>query len=123
MKKHIKLIAAVATAGGLFAMSSAHAIAPAAAAGIAALAGAAVGTAAAQANPPALAVVPSAVPAPAVTVVPNTVVMGAAPAVQEVIPAPRAGYRWDEGHYEIRNGVTMWVPGHWVATDAVIYQE
>lgn len=119
--KHNKLIAALlATAGGLFAMSSAHAIAPAAAAGIAALAGAAVGSAAAQANPPAVAVVPP----PAVAVVPNssTVVMGGPPVVEEVIPAPREGYRWERGHYEIHNGVSAWVSGHWVPNDVVIYQ-
>ena len=119
--KHNKLIAALATAGGLFAMSSAHAIAPAAALGIAALAGAAVGNTAAQANPPAVAVIPP----PAVAVVPgsSTVVMGGPPVVQEVIPAPREGYQWQRGHYEIRNGVSAWVPGHWVSNDVVIYQD
>lgn len=120
--KHNKLIAALATAGGLLAMGSAHAIAPAAAAGVAALAGAAVGTAAAQAYPPAVAVLPP----PAVTVVPNssTVVMGGPPAVvQEVIPAPQEGFRWEQGHYVIQNGVTAWVPGHWVPHDVVIYPD
>lgn len=116
--KHSKMIAALATAGGLFAMGSAHAIAPAAAAGIAAMIGAGVGSAAAQANPPAVAVVP----APPVAVAPNTVVMGGPPVVQEVVPAPQAGYRWERGHYEIQNGVSAWVPGHWVANDVVIYQ-
>ena len=117
--KHSKVIAAVATAGGLLAMSSAHAIAPAAAAAVAGLAGAVVGAAAAQAGQPPPAVVQ---PAP-VAVVPNTVVMGAGPAVvQEVIPAPRAGYRWQQGHYEAQNGVTMYVPGHWVPEAVVIYQ-
>jgi hypothetical protein len=103
-------------------MSSAHAIAPAAALGIAALAGAAVGSTAAQANPPAVAVVP---PPAAVAVVPNssTVVMGGPPVVQEVIPAPRDGYQWQRGHFEIRNGVSAWVPGHWVSNDVVIYQD
>jgi hypothetical protein len=119
--KHNKLIAALATTAGLFAMSSAHAIAPAAAAGIAALAGAAVGSAAAQANPPAVAVVP----APSVAVVPNssTVVMGGPPVVQEVIPAPQQGYRWERGHFEIQNGVSAWVPGHWVPNNVVIYEQ
>lgn len=116
--KHNKLIAAVATAGGLLVMGSAHAIAPAAAAAAAALAGAAVGSAAAQANPPTVAVVP----AQPVAVAPNTVVMGAGPVVQEVIPAPRDGYRWQQGHYELQNGVNVWTPGHWVANDVVIYQ-
>jgi len=118
--KHNKLIAVLATAGGLFAMGSAHAIAPAAAVGIGALAGAAIGSAAAQANPPAVAYVPP----PAVTYVPSssTVVMGGPPVVQEVVPAPRDGYRWQQGHYEIQNGVSAWVPGHWVANDVVIYQ-
>jgi hypothetical protein len=118
--KHNKLIAALATAGGLFAMGSAHAIAPAAAAGIAALAGAAVGSAATQPAPPAVAVVPS----PPVAVVPNsaTVVMGAPPVVQEVIPAPQEGYRWQPGHYEIQNGVSTFVSGHWVPNSVVIYE-
>ena len=117
--KHSKLIAAVATAGSLFAMSSAHAIAPAAAAGLAALAGAAVGSAAAQAQPPHVAVVPAA----PVAVAPNTVVMGGPPVVmQETIPAPREGYAWQQGHFEIQNGVNIWVPGHWIANSAVIYE-
>jgi hypothetical protein len=117
--KQSKLIAALATAGGLLAMSSAHAIVPAVAAGVAALAGAAAGTAATQANPPAVAVVPP----PAVAVVPNssTVVMGGPPVVQEAIPAPRDGDRWRAGHYEINNGVSVWVPGHWVS-DVVIHE-
>ena len=112
--KHNKLIAVLATAGGLFAMGSAHAIAPAAAAGLAALAGAAVGTAAAQANPPAVAVVPSS----------PTVVLGGPPAtvIQEAIPAPQEGYRWQQGHFELHNGVSTWVPGHWVANAVVIYE-
>lgn len=118
--KHNKLIAALATAGGLFAMSSAHAIAPLAAAGIAGIIGGAAVGAAAQANPPAVAVIPP----PAVAVVPDssTVVMGGPPVVQEVIPAPREGYQWQRGHYEITNGVTAWVPGHWVASDVTIYE-
>ena len=112
--KHNKLIAALATAGGLFAMSGAHAFVPAVAAGIAALSGAAIGSAAAQAhNPPAVAVVPST----------PTVVLGGPPAtVEEVIPAPREGYQWERGHYEINNGLSTWVAGHWVANDVVIYE-
>jgi hypothetical protein len=118
--KHNRLIAVLATAGGLFVMGSAHAIAPAAAAGIGALAGAAVGAAAAQSTPPAVAVLP----APQVTVVPNssTTVMGAPPVMHEVIPAPREGYRWQGGHFEMNNGVTTWVPGHWIQNDVIIYQ-
>ena len=111
---HKKLIAVVAATGGLVAMSSAHAIAPAAAAGIAALAGAAVGTAAAQANPPAVAIVPAA---PAVAYVPTspTMVMGAPPVVhQQVIPSPGPGYHFEQGHHVISNGVATWVPGQWV---------
>ncbi|HET8744836.1 MAG TPA: hypothetical protein VFM98_04490 [Ramlibacter sp.] len=113
--KHKSLIAALATAGGLFAMGSAHAIAPAAAAAAAALAGAAVGTAAAQPNPPAVAVVPSN----------PTVVLGGPPAtvIQEVIPAPREGYSWQQGHYEVHDGITTWMPGHWVANEPVVIYE
>lgn len=113
MMKHSKLIATLAAAGGLFAMNAAHAIVPAVAAGIAALSGAAIGSAAAQNHPPAVAVVPSD----------STVVMGAPPAqVEEVIPAPREGYRWVRGHYVIRDGISAWEPGHWVANDVVIYE-
>lgn len=111
-----KIIAVIATAGSLFAVSSAHAFIPAVAAGVAAMAGvAAVGTSAShkQAEPPALAAAP-ATPA-TVALAPNsTVVMGAGPAV-EVVPAPREGYHWDRGHYEIRDGVTTWVAGRWLA--------
>lgn len=112
--KHNKLIAGLATAGGIFAMSSAHAIAPLVAAAVAGgIGGAALGGAAAQATPPAVAVVPSS----------PTVVMGAPPApVQEMVPAPREGYRWERGRYEIQNGVSAWVPGHWVADNVVIYE-
>jgi hypothetical protein len=115
MMKHNKLIAGLAAAGSLFAMNAAHAIAPAIALGVAALGGAAVGSTATQAanNPPAVAVVPSN----------PTVVMGGPPAtVQEVIPAPRDGYTWQRGHFEIQNGVSAWMPGHWVANDVVIYR-
>ena len=89
--KHNKIIAGLAIAGSLLAVSgAANAIAPAAALGLAAIGGAAVGSAAANANdPPAVAVVPAA---------PSTVVMGA--------PAAPAG-----GHYEVINGVYTWVPG------------
>jgi len=111
--KHNKLIAALATAGSLFAVGSAHAFAPAAAAGIAALFGAAAGSATNQAQAPAVAVVPSN----------PTVVLGGPPAVvQEVIPAPREGYQWQRGHYEIQNGVSTWVPGHWIANEVVIHE-
>lgn len=112
--KHNKLIAGIAAAGGLFAMSAAHAIVPVVAAGLAAIGGAAVGTAAANANPPAVAVVPST----------PAVVMGApAATVEEVIPAPRAGFHWQRGRYEIRDGVSAWVPGHWIANSSSIVIE
>ena len=32
----------------------------------------------------------------------------------EVVPAPRAGYVWDAGHYAWVNGTYMWMPGRWV---------
>lgn len=118
--KHNKVIAAIAATGAFFAMNAAHAIAPAVAAGIGILGGAAAGHAAAQATPPAVAVVP---PPASVAVVPdNTVVMGAPPATVEVVPAPREGYRWMRGHYEVQSGASVWVPGHWIANDVVIYQ-
>ena len=109
-----KILAALAAAGSLFAVSSAHAIVPAAAAAIGALAGAAAGSAATHPAPPAVAVVPAS----------PTVVMGGPPAtvVQEVIPAPREGYTWERGHYALHDGVSVWVPGHWVANTVVIEQ-
>ncbi|MBC5765631.1 hypothetical protein [Ramlibacter albus] len=81
--KHIKLIAALATAGSLFGMAgAAHAIAPAAALGLAAISGAAIGSSA-QANhdinkqaPQAAVVVPAnptvVMGAPAATVITTT---------------------------------------------------
>lgn len=93
--KHNKIIAGLAVAGSLLAVSgAANAISPAAALGLAAIGGAAVGSAAANANEPAVAVVPAA---PS-----TTVVMGAAPA-----PA---------GHYEVINGVQTWVPANTTVT-------
>ena len=99
--KHNKWIAALATAGGLVAMSgAAHAIAPAAALGLAAIGGAAVGSAAAHANtPPPVAVVPSN----------PTVVLGGPPAVQVITPV--------DGHYEVINGASVWVPAQTGAID------
>ena len=117
--KHQKLIAALATAGSLFAVGSAHAFAPLVAAGIASIVGAGVGTAHNQADRDRQAQeAAQANQAPAFAVVPGnaTVVMGGPPAVvQENIPAPRDGYRWQQGHFEMRNGTSAWVAGHWVA--------
>ena len=31
----------------------------------------------------------------------------------EVVPAPRRGYVWENGHYQYRNGRYIWVAGHW----------
>ena len=31
----------------------------------------------------------------------------------EVMPAPRAGYVWDQGHWHWRHGRYVWIPGHW----------
>lgn len=93
--KHNKIIAGLAVAGGLFAMSgAANAIAPLAAIGIVG-AGTAAVVADANANgrnQPAVAAVPAA----------PAVVVGAAPGVS--------------GHYEVINGVQTWVP----ASSAVI---
>ena len=99
--KHNKIIAGLAVAGSLLAVSgAANAISPAAAIGLAAISGAAVGSVAAQASqPPAVAVVPSS---------PNTVVMGAAPAVQA------------SGHYEVINGVYTWVPASSTTATVVV---
>lgn len=87
--KRNKIIASLAVAGSLFAMSgAANAIAPAAAIGIAAI-GAAAAVADANANGRA------SQPVAAVPTVPATVVMGA--------PAQL-------GHYEVIGGVYTWVP-------------
>lgn len=32
----------------------------------------------------------------------------------EVVPAPRAGYVWQPGYYDWRNGRHVWLRGHWV---------
>lgn len=107
--KHNKLIGALAATAGVFAMGSAHAIVPVVAAGLAAVAGSALGTAAVHANPPP--------PAQPVAIAPtnSTVVLGGPGAtVTEVVPAPRDGYAWQAGHFEMQNGVSTFVPGHWV---------
>ncbi|WGS54860.1 YXWGXW repeat-containing protein [Paraburkholderia sp. D15] len=31
----------------------------------------------------------------------------------EVVPAPRAGYVWDQGRWRWNHGRYVWVPGHW----------
>lgn len=31
----------------------------------------------------------------------------------EVMPAPRAGYAWDHGHWRWDHGQYVWIPGHW----------
>ncbi|QGZ62051.1 YXWGXW repeat-containing protein [Paraburkholderia acidisoli] len=31
----------------------------------------------------------------------------------EVMPAPRAGYVWDKGHWQWARGHYVWVQGHW----------
>ncbi|AIO69216.1 YXWGXW repeat-containing protein [Burkholderia oklahomensis] len=31
----------------------------------------------------------------------------------EVVPAPRAGFAWDQGHWQWRYGRYAWIPGHW----------
>src|SRR3569623_872211 len=31
----------------------------------------------------------------------------------EVLPAPRAGYVWDQGRWRWRHGRYKWAPGHW----------
>ena len=113
--KHNKVIAALVATGSLFAMSGAHAIAPAIAAAVAGISGVAIGSATTQAaNAPTAVVVPTS----------PTVVLGGPPApVQEVIPAPREGYAWQAGHFEMNNNVSVWVPGHWVPKGVTVYQQ
>jgi hypothetical protein len=119
--KHNKVIAALATAGSLFAVSSAHAFAPLVAAGIAAVVGAGVGNAQNQTDQ-ARADQARADEARAAALANPTVVLGGPPAViQEAIPAPREGYQWHQGHFEMQNGVSAWVPGHWVSGEVVIH--
>jgi hypothetical protein len=31
----------------------------------------------------------------------------------EVVPAPRAGFAWDPGHWHWAHGDYVWRPGHW----------
>jgi hypothetical protein len=45
----------------------------------------------------------------------TAIVSVAPPAPQyEVVPAPRAGFVWDAGHWEFRGNQYTWVPGRWV---------
>jgi hypothetical protein len=120
--KHNKVIAVLATAASLFAGSSAHAFAPAVAAGVAALMGAGAGSAANQADKDR-AEQARADQARAAAIANPTVVLGGPSAgIQEVIPAPRDGYQWQQGHFEVQNGVSAWVPGHWIASEVVIHE-
>ena len=57
----------------------------------------------------AAALATSAVFAQAVIVAP----VAPPPARVEVVPAPRAGYVWDQGHWRWRQGRYVWVTGHW----------
>ncbi|MPW19012.1 hypothetical protein GCT13_19445 [Paraburkholderia sp. CNPSo 3157] len=43
------------------------------------------------------------------------VVAPGAPPVErfEAVPAPRAGYAWDKGHWRWEHGRYAWVPGRW----------
>ncbi|MGE4240385.1 YXWGXW repeat-containing protein [Ramlibacter sp.] len=42
----------------------------------------------------------------------------------EVAPAPRAGYVWEAGHYELRNDRYVWVEGRWLtARSGHIYDQ
>ena len=46
------------------------------------------------------------------------------PAVVEVLPAPRAGYVWERGHHEWRDGQYVWISGHWLPQrDGYAYRE
>ena len=36
----------------------------------------------------------------------------------EVVPAPRAGYVWAPGHYELINDQYVWRPGQWMTERA-----
>ena len=44
------------------------------------------------------------------------IIVGAAPPALrvEVVPAPRRGYLWVNGHWDWRNGRHQWVAGTWV---------
>jgi hypothetical protein len=33
---------------------------------------------------------------------------------QEAVPAPRRGYEWAPGYYELRGRSHVWVKGHWL---------
>lgn len=40
--------------------------------------------------------------------------VGPPPMVQEVMPGPRPGWVWVQGHQEWRHNHHVWVPGYWV---------
>ena len=112
--KHNKLIAALAITGSMFAVSSANAFAPAVAAGVAALIGAGVGSAHNQADQDRAEQARADQARVAAMNNPTVVLGGPAAVIQEGIPAPRDGYQWQQGHFEVQNGVSVWMPGHWV---------
>ncbi|WP_133646884.1 YXWGXW repeat-containing protein [Paraburkholderia flava] len=45
----------------------------------------------------------------------QVIVTAPPPLRAEVLPAPRAGYVWDRGHWRWAGGRYVWVPGHWQA--------
>ena len=48
-------------------------------------------------------------------IAPPEVVMHPAPPPRvEVIPAPRTGYVWVNGHWRWWQGAYVWEPGHWI---------
>lgn len=50
---------------------------------------------------------------------PEVVVMRSVPPPRiEVIPAPRTGYVWVNGHWRWWRGAYAWEPGHWIAVRA-----
>lgn len=55
------------------------------------------------------AAVPSASADEAVLIAPSA----PPPGRYEVVPAPRAGYAWDQGHWRWAHDRYVWVPGHW----------
>jgi hypothetical protein len=61
------------------------------------------------------AIVAPAVFSPASAQVGVNINIGPPPAPQyEVIPAPRAGYAWAPGYWQVQNNQHVWAPGRWM---------
>ncbi|MFI5001113.1 MAG: YXWGXW repeat-containing protein [Reyranellales bacterium] len=61
------------------------------------------------------AVVAPAVFSPASAQIDFNINFGPPPAPQyELVPAPRPGYAWAPGYWQVENNRHVWAPGHWM---------